>query len=125
MPVHKNPNPPQKRKNRDFEDDYNIMYKGKKYKCNPFDFLPIERYMFKECGGQGNCFFLVISFLLGNKKKMGHLSFRIQTCDYIEEYLLEEYLGFIYDKHPIEHINNMRKSKHWQFTLKLKQYRMS
>ena len=103
-----------KRKERDFQIPVGSgQIQEKRMKRDNFCFLPVERYQNKECGGRGNCFFLVISHLLGPNANYNHKKLRKDTCDYIEKYLLEDHCGFIYDQHPKEHINKMRKSGTW------------
>ena len=107
---------PNKRKISDlpFESEMqNQENKMTKISEDSVTFLSASKYQAKECGGEGNCLFLSISFLLGNKKGTSHTSIRKKACDYIEKKLCDFEGSLEYSSNPQEYLKKMRKSGVW------------
>lgn len=111
--IHKNSN---KRKRNDLPFEHEMeqsQNKMTKVSEDSITFLSNSKYQAKECGGGGNCLFLLISFLLGKKKGNGHKSLRKKTCDYIEKNICQFEGSLEYENNPQEYITKMRRSGVW------------
>ena len=105
-----------KRKTSDLPFEAEMMkpnLKESKIEEETLNFLPSLQYKAQECGGEGNCLFLSIYYLLGSPKKSSHLKLRKAACDYIQKHI-EDFAGALeYEKDPQEYLKEMRKPGIW------------